>query len=105
MEAAKKDAVTPPSPTSRRTIAAACAKAASFPSAILRSIGAIPQFVHGWMRAASTYFIAPRMTDATSSGLSIASVATSIAAGSTTLPSRRRKNSTGTLEWMHSSET
>src|SRR5581483_4948386 len=82
-----------------------CARARSLAVAISRSMGAMPQFVQGKKRFAGTYFSALRMVPATSCGVSTLSVATSITPTSTSLPLRSPRSSTGTFEWMHSSET
>src|SRR5512145_42998 len=95
----------PVDPYRFRARAAPAASASSFQRAISRSIGAMPQLVHGKRCLAGTYLSALPITSQTSCGVSTFSLATSITPRSTSLPFSRRRSSTGTLEWMHSSET
>src|SRR4029434_11348949 len=72
--------------SSRRTIARPSPSSFNLPTATSRDSGTIPQLVHGKSLTGSTYFIAARIVDATCSGVSILSVATSMAPTITSLP-------------------
>src|SRR5512133_3588151 len=92
-------------PNFLRASAAPAPSACSFATAMSRRIGAMPQFVEAMIFSLATYFIAWPMTAATSSGVSMLSLATSMTPTCTSLPSSSFINSAGTRELRHSSET
>ena len=65
----------------------------------------MPQLVQGWMRSTGTNSMARRMVAATSCGVSILSLATSMTPSSTSLPLSSASRLSGTRELAHSSET
>ena len=79
-----------------RMISAPACNALSLAVAIDRGRGAIPQLVHGYRFSASTNSRAFRKVSATSSGVSISLVATSIAPTMTFLPRTSSNSSIGT---------
>ena len=89
---------------SRLTISAPALSALSLPRATFRASGAIPQLVDGYSLSASTNCSALRKVLATSSGVSIVLLATSIAPTITFLPRISSIRSIGTCELWHSSE-
>src|SRR5262249_25738876 len=88
-----------------RASAAPFTSAASLASAMSRRIGAMPQLVPATMRSFGTYLSASPRVAATSSGVSMASLATSIAPTSTSLPASSPNKLNGTRELRHSTET
>src|SRR3989441_7985006 len=72
--------------------------ASSFFSATSRSIGAMPQLVHGYRCLSRTYFAALAIVAATSCGVSTWSLATSMTPMSTSFPFKRPRSSSGTFE-------
>ena len=76
----------------------------NFPQATSRDSGTIPQFVHGKSFTGSTCSIAARIVAATCSGF-LPIGCDVYGADHHVLPFSRPRNSSGTLEFAHSSET
>ena len=86
-------------------MAAPVVSASIFATATSRESGTMPQFVLGMMCSGATCFIASRIVCATSCGVSIRSVATSITPTITSLPFSIDSTRRGTRDPAHSRDT